>query len=515
MLRWMLLLALLLLPATTRADSPLSDLSQEPPGLPANAVTPARVQAALPVLGRLVRDTMAATGVPGISLAVVYRDEVVLLEGFGVRKVGEAASVDADTVFQLASLSKAVGATVVAGLVGDGVVKWDDPVAAHDPGFALGDGRPVTLADLYAHRSGLPDHAGDDLEDLGYGRDGILARLRLLPLGAFRDSYAYTNFGVTAAAVAAAKAAGRPWEELSRERLYEPLGLRSTTSSFAGFQAFPNRAAGHVRRDGRWSPRFVRQPDAQSPAGGVASSARDMARWLRLQLGEGTLDGKRLVDAAALAQTHVPQVISHRPADPRARSSFYGLGWNVGTDDLGRVRLSHSGAFALGAATCVVMIPQEELGIVILTNGEPLGVPEALADAFVDLVTTGRVQRDWVTLRAKQMQAGLHPAPEHDWTAPPADPRPSRPRPELVGTYHNAYFGTLEVVERDGGLSLLLGPGPTAYPAQHWDGDVYLFDPVGENAEGPSGVRFRPDGSVRIDALDACGLGTFRRLGDG
>lgn len=514
MIRWMALLACLMLPAAARADSPLKDLPRVPPGLPPNVVTQARVDAALPVLETLIRDTMAATGVPGVSVAIVYQDRVVYAKGFGVREVGKPGAVDADTVFQLASLSKAVGATVMAGLVGDGVIKWDDPVVKHDPAFALADPwvtQRATLADLYSHRSGLPDHGGDDLEDLGFDRAYVLSHLRFLPLAPFREEWAYTNFGLTAAAVAAARRAGKPWEDLSAERLYRPLGMSSTTSRFAEWKAFPNHTAGHVLRDGRWSARYVRQPDAQSPAGGVASSARDMARWLRLQLGGGVLDGKRIVDAAALAETHAPQAITHRAADSKSRSGFYGFGWNVGPDELGRMKMSHSGAFELGAATAAVLIPQEDLGIVVLTNGEPLGVPEAIGDAFVDLVTYGSIQRDWVTLRAQQMRAALHPAPAHDYSSPPAQPREARPSAQLVGSFTNDYFGALDVVERNGSLAMLLGPARTAYPLRHWDGDVFLYDPVGENAEGPSAVTFTEAGTVIVEHLDDDGLGTFRR----
>lgn len=514
MVRWIALLLCLLAPMAARAESPLHDLPQVPPGLPANVVTQARVDAALAELDRLVPEILASTGVPGASVAIVYQDRVVYTKGFGVRKVGERDRVDADTVFQLASVSKAVGATVMASLVGDGIVKWDDPVVKHDPSFALADPwvtQRVTLADLYSHRSGLPDHGGDDLEDLGYDRDYILAHLRLLPLAPFRDSWYYTNFGLTEAAIAAARSAGKSWEDLSDERLYTPLGMSRTTSRFAEFHAMPNRAVGHVLRDGRWQAKYVRQPDAQTPAGGVASSARDMARWLRLQLAEGEFDGRRVVDAAALVETHAPQAITHRPARSAERSGFYGLGWIVGTDDLGRVKLSHSGAFVLGAATSVTLIPQEEVGIVVLTNGEPIGVAEAISDSFVDLVTYGSIQRDWVTLRAAQMKAMLHPPPEHDYSKPPASPRPSRPTAQLVGRFANDYFGPMEIVPRNGGMALVLGPQRTVYPLRHWDGDVYLYDPSGENAEGPSAVSFLGDGSVVVEHLDANGLGTFRR----
>ena len=138
------------------------------------------------------------------------------------------------------------------------------------PWFALSDPavtRVLTIGDLYSHRSGLPDHAGDKLEDLGYDRRFILERLRQLPLAPFRISYAYTNFGVTAAAEAVATAAGTSWEDLSEQVLYRPLGMASTSSRFADYEARADKALGHIRTGDGYRPLFRRDADAQSPAG--------------------------------------------------------------------------------------------------------------------------------------------------------------------------------------------------------------------------------------------------------
>ena len=146
------------------------------------------------------------------------------------------------------------------------------------------------------------------------------------PASSLRSQYAYTNFGLTEAAVAAARAAGRSWEDVSAEKLYRPLGMASTSSRFADYQRAENRALTHVSVDGRYVPRYVRDADAQSPAGGVSSTVRDLARWIRFHLGDGTFEGRRLIAAEALAETHRPQIISRRPRDPATdRAGFYGL----------------------------------------------------------------------------------------------------------------------------------------------------------------------------------------------
>jgi CubicO group peptidase (beta-lactamase class C family) len=339
----------------------------------ASAVTEEKLNAAIPEMEKLAEQAIENTGIPGMAIAVVYKDHVFYLKGFGVREVGKPEPVDPDTTFQLASVSKPIASTVVAALVGEKVVSWDDPIIKHDPGFQMYDSwvtHEITLRDMFAHRSGLPDHAGHRLEDLGFDRTAILFRLRYQkPDTSFRSHYAYTNFGFTEAATAAAKAAGKSWEDLSAEKLYQPLGMKNTSSRYADFAGAENRARGHVLVDGKWVAKYTRDPDAQSPAGGVSSTVRDMAQWTRLQLSNGKLNDKQIVDAEALAETHRPQILRQTPKDSSVdRVAFYGLGWNVDYDDEGRVRLNHSDGFNLGAATVVSLCPSEELGIVVLTN---------------------------------------------------------------------------------------------------------------------------------------------------
>lgn len=487
-------------------------------------VTAEAVRDALPRLESLVEQTLEQTGVPGVAIAVVHRDEVVYLKGFGVRQAGTETPVDENTVFQLASVSKPMASTVIATLVGRGTVDWDDRIAELDPTFALFDayaGREVTIRDMLCHRSGLPDHAGDWLEDLGYDREQILHRLRFFkPTGRFRADYAYTNFGYTAAAVAAAKSAGSPWEELCAETLYQPLDMRSTSSRHADFLAAENRAHLHVKIDGRWVARYDRQPDTESPAGGVSSSVRDMAQWMRLQLGRGTFEGREIVAAAALDETHRPQIASRPAGNPATdRTGHYGLGWNVGTDDEGATRWSHSGAFNLGAATVVSLLPAEQLGIVVLTNAQPRGVPEALAESFFDLVRHDAVRRDWVAFFNPLFQAAMRPdyGTETDYSQTPAKVAPPLPNESYSGTYGSRLWGNLEISERDGSLILRLGPERTPFPLRHWNRDVFLYQPAGESAAGLAAVTFTVDqnqnaGSVVLENLNATGQGTFLKI---
>src|SRR5881398_2977127 len=367
-------------------------------------VTSEQVTRAVQELEKLAQQKIQENAVPGLAIAVVFQDKVVYAKGFGVRDVNTKAPVDADTVFQLASVSKPIGSTVVAELVGEGKITWDSKLNVLDPAFAMFDPwvtREITIRDMYAHRSGLPEHAGDLLEDLGFTRAEILFRLRYQrPASSFRSHYAYTNFGMTEGGIAAANAYGLEWEEASKQKLYKPLGMTSTSSRYADFVARPNKALGHVLVDGKWVQKFKRDPDTESPAGGVSSSVNDLTKWMRLQLANGKFDGKQIVDEKALAETHHPQIlIGFNPAT--RLPSFYGLGWGVSYDPEGRLRLNHSGAFALGAATHVNLVPAEQLGIVVLTNAYPIGMAEALGTTFLDMALYGKPTQDWIALFKK------------------------------------------------------------------------------------------------------------------
>src|SRR6476661_9682318 len=179
-------------------------------------VTSEQVTNAVQEVEKLAQQQIDQNAVPGLAIAVVFQDKVVYAKGFGVRDVNTKAPVEADTVFQLASVSKPIGSTMVAELIGEGKITWDSKLSALDPTFEMFDPwvtREVTVRDMYAHRSGLPDHAGDLLEDIGYDRRQVLERLRLYRLDAFRALYWYTNFGLTAAAEAVAQASGRTWAD--------------------------------------------------------------------------------------------------------------------------------------------------------------------------------------------------------------------------------------------------------------------------------------------------------------
>jgi CubicO group peptidase (beta-lactamase class C family) len=461
--------------------------------------------------------------VPGLSVAIVWKDEVVYMGGFGVRVAGRPEKVDADTVFQLASCSKPISSTVVAALVSDGVLSWDSRIADLDPAFHLADAYPtaqLTVADLFAHRSGLPGDAGNELEAIGYSRPDILKRLRLVKASSsFRAGYSYSNFGLTEGAEAAARVVGKPWEDIEEERLFKPLGMTSTSGRHSDFLRQTNRGENHVKINGAWTALVKRDPDPQSPAGGVSSNVRDLAKWMRLELSNGVFDGKRMIAESALARTHQP--VTARGPDPVLKTpDFYALAWAVGYRSYGET-WSHAGAFSTGARTLVTLVPGTGLGVVVLSGAFPTGVPEGLTQIFMDETLTGRSSADSIVVWNKLYASIFEPAIEAahaQFGKLPANDTPALPNTTYVGRYSNPYVGEAAVDEKDGALTLRLGPGlVTALPLKHFNRDVFVTVAAPEMPDVLSPVTFQigPDGKasqVTIDSVNGVGLGVLTRM---
>jgi CubicO group peptidase (beta-lactamase class C family) len=488
----------------------------------AEPVSRDQLDAALPGLRSMAEAAVAAGQVPGLAIVVVHEGEVVFLEGFGKRAMDKPEAVDADTVFQLASMSKPISSTVVAALVSDGVVGWDSRVSDLAPQYQLHDAYPtaeVTVRDLFNHRSGLPGDAGNEIEDLGFDRETVMHRLRLVPPWvSFRGGYSYSNAGITMGALAAAAPTGKAWEQVAQEKLFGPLGMKTASYRHDDFVARPNRAALHVPVDGKWVAKLTRNADVQAPAGGASASARDLAAWLRLELGKGAFDGKKLIAPEALEATHQP-LMARGPNPVTGAPEFYGLGWNV---EYGRHGLTwgHAGAFSVGGRTLVTLWPDSNLGITILANAFPTGVPEGISDNFADLVFDGQPSRDYIAPWNATYEGLFGPAiaaMQATFGTPPSDATPALPASAYVGTYSNAYVGEAEIVAEGEGLAVVLGPDKQVrYPLTHFDRDTFLYYPAAEMPDFPLPATFRigPDGraaEVVLESLNGSGMGTLAR----
>ena len=480
--------------SSSMPDTAISSDAVLPPPSTQPKPAAAHLDEAIEKIQDRIRLYLKTAHVPGAAIAVVHGGKTVLAQGFGIADANTGAAVDADTVFQLGSISKPIGATVVATQVSTGKVAWTTPIRDELPWFALGlsagsgagwISRNVSVGDMYSHRSGLPDHAGDDLEGLGYDRKTILERLRYLPLAPLRASYAYTNYGIVAAAEATAKKAGMPWPQLSEEALYKPLGMTRTTSGYQTYLSLPNHAVGHSPvdddLDGTWrvTPEQFNS-DRGTAAGGVASSVNDMAKWMTMLLAGGKApDGRQLVDPAVLRDAMAAHNISPMAAGATLENNdvFYGYGFGTGKTDRGLKFASHNGALATGASTNFEIVPALDLGIVVLTNGFPQGLPESITSDFLELAQFGRIRTDaWRTNR-KMFRDAIKAAFGSSSVSgdPPTNARPAKPLTRYAGTYRNDYFGTATVAVADGALQLHMGPakGGMTWTLTHWNGDVF------------------------------------------
>jgi len=302
--------------------------------------------------------------VPGVAIAIVKDDKVVLAKGYGVRKFGDATPVNERTLFAIGSSSKAFTAASIAMLVDEGKLKWDDPVTKYLPEFELYDPyvtREMTVRDLLTHRSGL-DRAEFIWLGTPFGRDEILRRIRYVkPSTSFRSTFGYQNIMYLAAGQVIARVSGKSWDQFIRDRIFSPLGMASSDTSINDLKGQENVATAHAKVADKIQAISLLNIDNIAPAGSINSNVLDMAEWLRMQLAEGQYKGGRLISSGAMKEMHMPQTIirTEPPWSLMAQDAHfiaYGMGWLL-HDYRGRKVVEHGGD-VLGMSALVAMIPE-------------------------------------------------------------------------------------------------------------------------------------------------------------
>ncbi len=280
--------------------------------------TPAQLQKILSDFDRYAEAARQAWQVPGMAIAVVVDDKVVFAKGYGVKKVGAADKVGEHTIFQIGSTTKAFTAALMAMLVDDKKLDWPDRVVEHLPQFQMFDPwvtRQFEVADLMAQHTGLPPYAGDSEAIMGFDRAHLIHSLYYLkPATSFRSRYAYQNIPFLVAAALVEKYTHQSWEDNISTRLFEPLEMTASSTGLEAFNTAQNRTFLHILQGGKvvalprdWAYNYWVY--TYGPAGGINSNVLDMAKWLRLQLGEGKFQGKELVSAKNMAFLHSPQTM--------------------------------------------------------------------------------------------------------------------------------------------------------------------------------------------------------------
>ena len=344
---------------------------------------------------------MKAFDNPGLAIGIVAGDKLVYAKGFGVRTKG-GEPVDTRTVFQIGSASKGFLATTMAIAVDRGKFRWDDRIVDLDPEFQVKDAwvtHEFRMFDIIAQRSGLPPYANDMLSLLGLDEAALIRSLRYVdPVSSFRSTFAYTNITHLEAGRIVAKSEGAPdWEAVLRKEIFEPLGMTESSVTAEAIAAAANHAEGH-----RWTPEGTVEvpftplfPYAYAGAGAINSTIEDMAHWLRLQLGDGSFEGKRIVSPENLAVTRMARVaITDKAA--------YAMGWLVQATPNGNIVWHNGGTPSFGAY--VGLLLDKGIGVVVLTNEANVGFPDAVGEWVLDRLL-GNPDVDHVAAKLKAARA--------------------------------------------------------------------------------------------------------------
>ena len=492
------------------------------PALAADAA-PVVAAAAVPApafdLERDVTSALKLFDVPGIAIAIVKDGKVVTTQGFGVRKIGEPAAVDAKTLFEVASNSKGFTAAALAMLVDEGKLAWDDPVTKHLPGFQMHDSYvtgAMTIRDLLTHRSGLGLGAGDLLwwPTTTFTTDEIIEKLRYIrPATSFRNSYAYDNLLYIVAGKIIADKAGKSWGEAMHERILAPLGMTATTTSLLENAGNPDVATAHSKINGKIAAvKSMPVPNAVG-AVGINTNAEDIAKWMMVLLDEGRIagvtdkDGKeaRLISEKQArelwtAQTPI-KIPEPKPALAATKPNFsaYGLGFQL-RDYKGMKVAMHGGALQ-GFYSRVLMVPEAKLGVAILTNAENGGSMTALQWRILDHYLQA-APSDWLALVAKVEQEQHAEEVKKQGkasSARAAKSQPSLPLAAYDGEYEDAWYGKV-VIKPEGKkhiLSFTRTPDLTG-ELEHWQHDTFIVRWKERNFNADAYVTFslNPDGSI-------------------
>ncbi len=479
-------------------------------------------------LDRYIATVLSQWQIPGLAIAVVRNDSTLVAKGYGVRELGRPERVDANTVFDIASLGKSFTATAAAILVDRGLLRWDDPVRRHLPTLVLPTDSlttQVTVRDFLSHRTGL-DAANTMWVPTAVRRDDVLRRMRYLrPVVPFRQTMVYSNIGYTVAGEALASAAHMSFEALLRDVVITPLHMPSTTWTYEQAATMPNVAASHANIDGRQQvvPR-ERQREAIAPAAAVQSSASDLTRWMRLHLNNGVLDGTRYVSDSAMREIHSVQ--SRIPTTPAMRAARlvqdtvigYGMGWQI-MDYRGHRVIWHSGN-GDGQIAWMALFPNDKLGIAVMVNtwAAPM-IHTALINRIADTYL-GYPPRDWA--------AEVFPRRDADDSARAANRRamiamrssapPRLPLAAYAGRYDHPLFGPIWIRLAGPGLTLQMGGGRIADLEYHGADAFYVVwrDPFFREYY-PTHVTFATSGDSVISFTTTISRDQFtaRKEGEG
>lgn len=441
-----------------------------------------------------VDKTRETFDVPGIAVAIVKDGQVVLERGYGLRELGKPEKVDARTLFAIASNTKAFTSASIAMLADEGKLSLDDRVIDHLPWFRMSDPmvtHELRIRDLLAHRSGLSLGAGDLLywPTTTYTNQEVAQRLKDVPIkGGFRYQYAYDNILFGVAQLVIEQASGMPYKQFLQQRFFKPLGMDDTVYNSDDLKPGDDVATGHSKED---FTRLVPAPRMTwsnvGGAGGIYSSVHDLSKWVIAQLNGGVISGegesaKRLFSAKRQADmwtmlTPIPVSEPSVPELAAVKPNYfgYGEGWML-SDYRGRKLVWHTGGWP-GMVSRITLVPQEKLGVIVLTNQEVGAAFNAVTlralDAYLDAPKT-----DWNAAYAKAV-AKSHGDADESWAkhqaARDASSKPSLPLARYAQTYRDAWYGDIVIAQENGKLVIRFTNTPQLVgELSHWQHDTFV-----------------------------------------
>ena len=410
-------------------------------------------------LDSYVTNALKEWQIPGLSVCVVKDGKLLVMKGFGVKEAGGNDKVDENTLFMIGSNTKAFTATALAMLeaekklsLNDHVQKWLPDFKLHDPWVT----KEANIRDLLCHRLGFETFQGDFMFfDSDLSTEAMRERFgKLKPLYSFRGKWGYTNAAFMTAGEIIPKVAGKTWAEYLKEKIFMPLGMNNTIALTKDIVHAPNKATAHTVWMGELKKIPYGRIDAMAPAGSISSSIYDLSKWVLAQLNNGKLENKEIIPATAIAQTWLPHSIlgNGGPMFNTGHFALYGLGWFL-EEYNGKKLVSHTGGVN-GFVTSVTLVPEEKLGIIVLTNTDANGFYEALKWELVD-ACLGLPYRNYHKIaiqRQKQSEARTEQMIKLKKDTISSKPHTSRPLAAYTGEYNHELYGRMDIQLENGTL---------------------------------------------------------------
>lgn len=421
--------------------------------------------------------------IPGMSIAIVKDGKVIFSKGYGTKEVRKNELPDENTLYAIASNSKAFTASIVAQLVDEGKLNWNDRVKKHVPYFELADPwvtNEVTLRDALSHRVGLTTFGGDIIWYRSkLNGEEIVKRLKYLkPAYSFRAGYGYSNVMYVTTGELIREVTGKSWGENVRERFLNPLGMTRTISGTAELEKMGNYAIPHIVSNGQHEPMVWEDWSHVAATGGIISSVKDMSQWMIFHLNHGVWKTDTLISTKShnlMWTPHNNYNVDHTASNRTSHLSGYGLGWTVG-DYYGKFRVGHTGGYS-GMLSAVAMLPDENLGVVVLTNGMKSifsGLVNYTLDQFIKAP-----KRDWSkeNLERSRNWAKLDTRVADREKARVLNTKPSMAPEQYAGTYHAPAYGNIIVKKEGGNLSIDFEHTPDlSATLTHWHYDTWKLE---------------------------------------